>query len=321
MNDYTLHKNDFKRYLLAELPDTRQEQLIFWKRSIPLPVDIIYILFEKRGTLLAKYLDQIGAAYLFAWANFREGNDYGLMIKSQPTANNKAIEGELLLQFEKYFQSSGIGQLLQEFSESLLLNDYEPNISSMFEAMCHEGKKYERIYLPASFKSGILKRFPTLLSFIGNRNGDMFANVVCDEMGIYRSGFGDVLIAYFNKLIEFILLHQNQLGRQYASASPFKLIFEKSPICISNELTIGSVTDGSLWQPLYKNARTTFILNSIHPYSDYLLKDKDLKEMLINLLTAMSIVEDNNLKPQERKVLEKFRQDVSRELRLILENK
>lgn len=319
--DYSLNKNDFKKFLLTELSDTRQDQLTFWKKGIPLPVDIIYSLFEKRATLLSKYLDHIGAAYLFAWGHQQEGNDFGLMLKTEPTKNNIGKQLELMSFFEVNFRPSGVASLLLEFSEMLLIKGYTPNIAAMYEAFCHEGKKYERIFFPTLFKNRINQQFPALLTKIGNRNGDMFANVIADELGIYRSGFGDVLVAYFNKLIDFILIHRNQSGKQYVSISPFNLVEEESANYITTDLQLKRLSDGSLWEPLYRNAQTSFSLNSHHPYTDYIKEEKDMKEMLIHLIRAMSVVEDSNLKAQEKKILEKFRQDVSRELRLMLEKK
>ena len=321
MNDYTLNKSDFKKYLLAELSDTRQDQLTFWKKGIPLPVDIIYSLFEKRGVLLGKYLDHIGAAYLFAWANRNEGNNFKTLLAAQPSKNNLAKRVEITALFDRNFKASGIGPLLIGFSEQLLLKDYVPQTASMFDAITHQGKKYQRIFIPPLFKKMIRGQFPELLTLAGNKNGDMFANVIADELGIYRSGFGDVLVAYFNKLIEFILVHQSASAGQYASVSPFSLSSEGLPDYQDTALKISRIIDGSLWEPYFHNARTSFLLNSSHPFTDYIQDGREMKEMLVLLINAMAVVEDASLKTQDRKVIEKFRQDVSREVRLMLEKK
>ena len=61
MEKITLNKQDFKKHLLANLPDSRQEELIFWKKKIPLPIDLIYKIFDKRGELIKIYLDHISS--------------------------------------------------------------------------------------------------------------------------------------------------------------------------------------------------------------------------------------------------------------------
>ncbi len=66
MKTYIIDKYDYKKYLLSELPDTRQEDLIFWKKTIPMPVDLVYEIFEKRGELFSLYLHHIGAVVLYA---------------------------------------------------------------------------------------------------------------------------------------------------------------------------------------------------------------------------------------------------------------
>src|ERR1700748_1909446 len=88
LNHLATEKYNFRNYLLAELPDTRQEDLIFWKKTIPMPVDLVYEIFEKRGILLKKYLEHIGAAALFAYALQKEGRDWKTELGEQPPRGN-----------------------------------------------------------------------------------------------------------------------------------------------------------------------------------------------------------------------------------------
>lgn len=320
MTTYNLDKYDFKKYLLASLHDARQDQLIFWKNVIPLPLDIVYDIFEKRGILMSKYLDQLGAAYLHAWILNQNGTVLGKESDNQPSADNLALKSRITADFLAFQDASGAGKMLQGFAERLLLADYQPGADAFFQAICHEGKKYSRIYIPAAFKNEISPVFPEFLTAYGKKNGDFFAGVIADHLGIYRSGLGDALVAIFNKLIDFILLNATPGQKNYASTSGFRISASGDDLAPDLDFAKASLPDGSIWEPLYRNAASSFTLNRNHPFSSFFADPAKHGGLIVQLLTAMSKIEDETIKPSERKVIEKFRQDVSRELRLMIEN-
>ena len=89
METQTLNKHDFKKYLLEKLTDSRQEELIFWKKGIPLPIDLVYRIFDQRGELLKIYLDHLSTVSLYSYSAKIESSDYELEINNLPSPENK----------------------------------------------------------------------------------------------------------------------------------------------------------------------------------------------------------------------------------------
>jgi hypothetical protein len=319
MTEYTLDKYDFKKYLLNELHDTRQEDLIFWKSRVPMHVDLIYDLFEKRGILFSLYIHHIGAAYLYAWIMREEGENWPALLAGQPTAkNDRTVITE---KFKKHAAAAGVTALLVELSELFLLENFKADEEALVLALCHQGKKYERLYLPAIIREKISELFPSLLSHMALKNWDMFSNVVADELHIYRMGFADAFAGIFNKLIEYILINSGGSKKSYSNASGLKITQEKETVDRTPLITYGLVQDGCIWEPIYKNARTTFVLNKMHPFASEVRKaGSAAEEMLARLLTVMAEKENEIIRPADKRIIEIFRQDVARELRIQAEN-
>lgn len=319
MKSYTLDKYDFKDYLLAELPDARQDQFVFWKNKSPLPIDIIYELFENRGALIKKYLDHIGAAYLMGFIKKQNNGQWKSLLLQHPSKNNKGIRSDIESLFEKALPNNGLSRVLNECSEMLLLSNYKISALDFADALCHEGKKYDRIFLPSRFRFLISEEFPELLEALATNNSDMFSNVVCDYLGIYRSGFGDVLSAVFNKLLEFILANSANNQKSTTSVTGFKMGGYDYEPAMGTPFISSNVNDGSIWEPLYTKSGSSFILNKNHPFDSYFRKGKNPNELIIQLLRSMAKIEDQTFRTADKKILERFRQDVSREIRLWLE--
>lgn len=317
MTEYALDKYEFKKYLLNELTDTRQEELIFWKRNIPMPVDLIYNIFDKRGTLFRTYLDHIGAAYLFAWIGRQEGMDWEHSFTAQPTDENIGQKALLLERFTKYFDQAQTGEMLAGFSELFLLENYRTEPTALVEALCHEGRKYKRLYIPAQVRQKLQEIFPDLLKYMSRSNWDMFSNVIADELKVYRMGFADAFNGIFIKLIEFVLRYSGTGNKKYVSATGFDLRQSKDAAEDNNDAIYDTVSDGSIWEPAYASGRTYAVLNKLHPYCDELRKNGGGTEtILVELLNVMAEKENEILRDRDKKVIEIFRQDVSRELRV-----
>jgi len=321
MADYTLDKYDFKKYLLTTLPDTRQEELIFWKKNIPMPVDLIYTLFEKRGVLLAAYLNHIGAACLYAYACKDQGKDWINEIGMQPNAGNLNHLGSITSLFKDHLYSSGIGKLLIDLAELLLLENYFPDEKALAIAICHKGRNYKRLFIPAHFREKIKRVFPEILDHIAKSNWDMFSNVVADELKVYRMGFADGFVGIFNSLIELMLINSSTVKKGFSSAAGFKIIHNRGSQKSASGVVYGVVTDGSIWEPVYSDGRTTFVLNQMHPFCDQLRKKGSEAEAIVcQLLSVFAERENQIIRDSEKRIIEIFRQDISRELRLKSEN-
>jgi hypothetical protein len=317
MEAYSLNKYDFKNYLLKELPDTRQIELIFWKKTIPMPVDLVYGIFEKRGELLKKYIDHIGAVYVFGYAHRIAGSNWAEAIEKQPTKDNLQNRKELVSAISLNLHRSNVVTMLKEIADKLLLYNYEIDEERIFAALCHEGRKYKRLYIPSSVRE-IINRFDTkLLKHIAQSNGDMFSNVVADELRVYRMGFADAFTGIFNKLIDFILSFSSQGKRAYVSASDIRLarVIELSDNV--KEPLHGIVLDGSMWEPRFINGSTTCVLNEDHPYGIYVKQQgKGAEKVLSDFAYFLAEVENETVKDSYRRVIEILRQELSRKLRL-----
>lgn len=318
METQTLNKHDFKKYLLEKLPDSRQEELIFWKKGIPLPIDLVYRIFDQRGELIKIYLDHLSAVSLYSYSAKIESSNYDLEISNIPSAENKANEKKLSEQFYKYYIKSKISDLTNVLAERLYVVEYKFTESNYLTAISHEGRKYKRLYLPLKIKESIKVYDSDLLKIVGISNGDMFGNIVADELGVYRSGFSDAFAAIFNKLLDFILEKSDGKLIRNSSASNIRISQVSEPEISYSNINTGKIIDGSLWEPKYLNAKTSFILNSKHPYYE-LINNKTGIEVLVDIVSQSAIIESETVREATSKILETYRQEISRKLRLMAE--
>lgn len=318
METQTLNKHDFKKYLLEKLPDSKQEELIFWKKGIPLPIDLVYKIFEQRGELLKIYLDHLSAVSLHFYAAKNESSNYELDINNLPSSVNKKHKIKLVEQFHEYYSKSKISNLTNVLAEKLFIMEYNFNEDNYFAAICHEGRKYKRLYLPLKIKESIKTYDSELLKIVGVSNGDMFGNIVADELGVYRSGFSDAFAAIFNKLLDFILERTNEKKISASTASKIKISHVQEPATPHFKINSGKIVDGSLWEPKYIDAKSSFILNSNHPYYE-LINNKTGIEVLVDIASQSALIESETIRDLNNKILETYRQDISRKLRLIAE--
>lgn len=318
MEAQTLNKHDFKKYLLEKLPDSRQEELIFWKRGIPLPIDLVYKIFDHRGELLKIYLDHLSAVSLYSYSVKVEIPNYELEINNLPSSDNERKKTKLEDQFHKYYLESKISTLTGVLAERLFLEEYNFTEDNYFTAICHEGRKYKRLYLPLKIKESIKTYDSELLNIVGVSNGDMFGNIVADELGVYRSGFSDAFAAIFNKLLDFILERTNEKQISASTASRIKISQGQEPEGPYLKMNSGKIEDGSLWEPKYTDAKSSFILNSKHPYYELIHKKTGI-EVLVDIVSQSALIENETIRDSTSKILETYRQDISRKLRLIAE--
>jgi hypothetical protein len=318
MESITLNKHDFKKFLLEKLPDSKQEELIFWKKNIPLPIDLVYRIFDERGELLKKYLDYISAILLHSYSDRNKSFNYKIETSNLPSLENKKFKNIFEEQYNSYYLKSDISNVTNILSEKFLIDKYNFTFENYFDAICHEGRKYKRLYLPNNIK-GIIRNFDgRILEDIGISNGDMFGNIISDTLGVYRSGFSDAFAAIFNKLLDFLLEQNNGKQIYTSSASSIKISQVQEPENISIKYNIYKIADGSLWEPKYIDAKSTFILNTKHPYYE-LINFKTSIEVLIDIVSVSALIESETVRDATSKILEINRQEISRKLRLIAE--
>jgi len=318
MEMQTLNKHDFKKYLLLKLPDSRQEDLIFWKKGIPLPIDLVYKIFDKRGELLKIYLDHLSSIALYSYSAKVEDSDHDLKINNLPSVEMKNNIQKLSEQYYKYYLKSKVSDFINLLAEKLYVVEYNFTQSNYITAICHEGRKYKRLYLPLNIKERLEVYDSELLKIAGVSNGDMFGNIVADELGVYRSGFSDAFAAIFNKLLDFIL--EKSSGKAFGKSSASNIRISQvadSEISYSN-INTGKIIDGSLWEPKYLNARSSYIVNEKHPYYEIINK-KSAVEVLIDFTSQSALIENEAVKDINSQILETYRQELSKRLRLIAE--
>lgn len=317
MTRSSFNKYEFKKYLLERLSDCRQEELIFWKKNIPLPVDLIYDLFDKREILFSKYLNHIGSACLSSHIDRLRGIDWITQLKLQPNAGNKSATVRISHDFKDNLATSGVYNLISDLSEFLFLKNYKPDEHTLVEAFCHEGRKYKRLWLPLVFRVRIATTFPQILDHIALSNWDMFSNVVADELKIYRMGFADAFSGIFNKLIEYTLENSCENTMVVCSPSTFNVIHPKEYGPDNIDIDYGIISDGSLWEPKYISGKIKITLNSRHPFCDEIRRlGSDSEQLFVDFLQVLSAKEYGYLKLSDKRLIENFRHDVSRELRL-----
>lgn len=314
--NYSLEKYDFRQYLLKTLKDTRLDELIFWKNTIPMPVDLIYNIFEKRGILLKKYIDHLGAACLCGYSIRKEGGKWRDELAQQPTKENIPQKAEITNRLKRHWTASKVSEMLGELAGVLLLNDYQTDEQTLAESLCHDGRKYKRLYLPPQLESIVRQYFPEVLECISLSNNDMFSNVVADELHIYRMGFADAFSGIFNKLIDFILEHSGD-NKNYSSASAFYVTDDSIGQVQEAPAQYGRVSDGSMWEPIYSSSGTGLLVNSYHPFAEWARSKGPATEEVFNrMLREMAQLENEILKESDRNIIQRFRQDLSRNLRL-----
>lgn len=319
MQKFTLNKYDFVRFVLEERSDTRLEDTVFWISTFPLPVNLVHDIFERRGPLIKTFLHHLYAVMIYADALKHVSSEWNHEIDAQPTPDNKSRREYFFGIFEKGLKDPSIKQVIGRLSFMLMVYGYAPSEADLFEAICHSGRKYKRLYLPKPVKEAIQDYNPQLLKSVSSGNGDMFGQPVADEFNIYRMGFSDKLSTIFNKLLDFIITYSNGSNTNgLANASDIKVIQRNVPRTDSPLFEYGTVSDGSMWEPAYRKASTVAILNQRHPFSD-LLKDPDASaEMIVsNLFFALSECENESVTDREKNFYETMRQTVSRKLRSI----
>jgi hypothetical protein len=302
---YTYDLPDFKRFLNDRNDRYRVDGLIFWQNRIPLPVDLFNRMFGEAEFFFELYLDHLMAA-LVTLAHTKE------VVGPVPFASLPAKEAEpRRAQASQALAAVLSGKAAYRNTASRLagllgLEGYRPDGGRLAAALCHQGKKYARLYFPEAFREVVGTHHPGALSHIAVDNTDMFGNVIADHYDIYRSGFSDALAIIFNLLLEFRLL----CGGNASSLQRISLSVEQEVDGIRVE--VKKTRDGSLWEPDYTDDHL-LRLNPEHPFFRAAARSGNTT-LLGELLHALGKFEYSQFTDAQKKLLENMRQEISREL-------
>jgi hypothetical protein len=314
-----MDRYEFKKYLLSKLDDSRQEELIFWKKKIPMPVDMVYRMYDERAALFGQYTDHILSSYMFALYAKENFQDWQQHFELQPTKNQ---DSRVLQQIYKATVSDkGLHMLAEGITDLLMIPEHEFTEERFLHALTHEGRKYKRLYIHPEFRVLIKQQFPELLDHIATSNGDMYSNIVADILKVYRMGFADAFSVMFNKLIDYTVEKSMTGTKDYSRESRIRVVVSKKDEGAKVFVT-GPVKDGSLWEPLYRNSETAVTISDSHPFVSLVSGlGAGAEEVLQELLYVMACLENESVRESDRRALEIFRQQVSRRLRIRIEDR
>ena len=294
---------DFKRYLNEKNDKYRVDGLIFWKTTIPLPIDLFNRIFNESDQIVTDYVYQVVASAV-AFSNLDSFESaLGVAVTDLPKGDLK--KKTLLLQewlTEHLPNNSAVTLMAYEIADILGLDGFILSIDKVAASLQHQGKKYARIFMPTEVRN-LFNKISGIDS-VGQDNTDMFGNIIADRYKIYRSGFSDALVAIFNGLLDFRILCS---GRG-VHLNNFRVI---TPLVENIDVRLGKTTDGSLWEPGYEDDHY-ITLNSEHPLVRCMSEDES--KPLAELLFFLGEFESRQFSETNKKLIENLRQSVSRSL-------
>lgn len=310
MND-VFDISGFRSFLLADEKRFRLDGLSLWYNSIPLPVDLFEFFFDSWRKNFKLYLDHLMVALMLEEALVIH-SELGLSVEEFPNvAKVNENKGDLFrVVSERKTANIEFKGLSQELAGVLSVENYQLDVGELIGAASVDGKKYKRLFVPKRFREIINRRLPNALKHVATSNGDMFGNVMADDLKLYRAGFGDALAGIFNKLLEYKI---DKCSGYIAVTSSSILHFNEDEsghtlLPVIQERT----TDGSLWEPFF-DGQIKIRLNPRHPHYEAITKCNN-PEATLELLSVMSKLEMNCSNGNELKMLENIRAKVSREL-------
>lgn len=320
MTEYQNTKYDFKKYLLDNLNDAHQDELIFWKKSIPLPIDLVYKIFDESQELIGKYCVHILSLAVMECYYSAKKIDF-IQLNELPSSQIcKSISASII--FKEYSEHKKIQALRELLKSTFHFKELAFDEFDFINSISHDGRKYRRLYVPKELKNSISKIIPVLHDAIGVSNGDMFGNIVADYLKIYRSGFSDAFAAIFNKLIDFHLQFSHDFKESYGNHQKIKVSQVSDPN-LSNEYktSLEKIPDGALWEPAYIDARIVMRINQNHPYWNLVSANKiSSAKVFQDILSQLNSLEFESVKESNKKYLENLRYELSRSLRVSAEN-
>ncbi|MFA0117064.1 hypothetical protein AB4392_05210 [Vibrio breoganii] len=302
--NYQYDLSDFKRYLNDKNSKYQVDGLIFWKTTIPIPIDLFNRIFNESEQIVMDYIYQVVASSVTFNKRTSFEETFNVAVADLP--GDKKLSQQLS-HLNKWLQdnlpsNSETVRMAYEVADILGLDNFEFSIDKVLVALQHKGKKYARIYMPEAVK----KEFFCISGCedVGKDNTDMFGNIIADRYGIYRAGFGDALVAIFNGLLDFRILCSGR-GEHL---SKYRVM---TPLIDNIDVRFGKTSDGSLWEPGYEEDHY-ITLNNEHPLVRNL--SADVSKPLAEVLFYLGEFENGQFSDTNKKLIENLRQEISRSL-------
>jgi len=302
----------YKEFIRFVSDRNRKIQLdddMIWFNRIPVPKSLIERIFFGGEGLLSLYIDHLNSAIAVAIYDLINSKS---ILKTVPSSKYVTEESETI---EEVFNEARKNDTFKELELFVInssgLKGYEAiSLDRFRKALSHNGKKYERIYIPKKIKAHVNSRAPKILQKIGTSNGDMFGNVLADELNIYRSGFSDAFASIFKEYLEFKFEHFSSLDPSLSALG----IAQEEHLSGIGTLIKSRHNISSLWEPSLTNGGIiSAVLNELHPL--YLNDEIDTETRLKLIILALSYEEMHIIDIQEKQQIEAFRQRVSQTLR------
>lgn len=300
---YQYDLSDFKRYLNDKNSKYRVDGLIFWKTTIPIPIDLFNRIFNESDHIVTDYVYQLAASAVAFSHQEQFESIFEVAVTDLPKGDLKKKHVALLDWLnEQLPERSEITRMAYEVADTLGLEAFIFSTEKVAEALQHQGKKYARIFMPEAVKA----HYTLILGCesVGTANMDMFGNIIADRYGIYRAGFGDALVAIFNGLLDFRILCSGR-GEHLSN---YRIV---APLIEDIDVRLAKTSDGSLWEPGYEDDHY-ITLNNEHPLIRNLSEEQS--RPLAECLFFMGEFENGQFSDTNKKLIENLRQEVSRSL-------
>uniref|UniRef100_UPI004048A4EB hypothetical protein n=1 Tax=Yoonia sp. TaxID=2212373 RepID=UPI004048A4EB len=301
--------NEFTNFCMKRNKSIRVDGDMVWSGTIPLPESLIKRIFFGAERLLSAYLDHLISSIAIAIYDLSNNSD---TLNAVPSPEFAEDNSDLLIKIWTFSQSHEKFTQLQDFiiKSSGLGNYTSLDLLRFNQALKHKGKKYARLYVPTVLKKRFGEIAPKINNKVGISNGDMFGNVIADDLNIYRSGFSDAFAGIFKEYLEFKFLHFDSVDPSLSvlGVAREEIYPEIGALIISKHQT------NSLWEPrLGVQGAINALLNDTHPL--LLSDDLNEKQKLDLIILALSHEEMHTMSESEKELIESFRQRVSQTLK------
>lgn len=300
---------EFLNFCNQKNPKIRIDADVVWHGKIPLPNSLVKKIFFDAQNMLSLYLDHLISACAVKTYDLLNSTNFFSLV---PAVSLQTDRGDHVSHFlEAVRQNQKFIEIENFIIHASGLQNYQKLTPKRFTATLHHaGKKYERIYVPKKLKLFISKTAPKLNESIGISNGDMFGNVIADELNIYRSGFSDAFAGIFKEYLEY----KFEFFGNFDPALSTLGVVSRVNYDDMGSVSISKNIVGNLWEPKLgsKGGIDTFI-NETHPM---MLKENLSADERFNLLLlAMSHEEMHQMNDYNKELIEEFRMRVSNILR------
>ena len=300
---------EFLSFCQQSNDNIRLEADAVWYGKIPLPESLVKKLFFDAEKFLSIYLDHLISAYAIRTYDLLKGSHFSHSAPSSSLVSENRIQLQQVLPNAR--QNEKFNSIEANVVKASGLKTYVNLTESKFlHTVAHSGKKYERIYVPKKIKSYIAASAPRLNDKVGISNGDMFGNVIADELKIYRSGFSDAFAGIFREYLEFKFEFFGNLDPSLSTLG----VVQKVHYDGAGSVLLSKHMQGQLWEPaLGKDGGIDVKVNELHPLM--LKEGLSSTERLNLLLLAFAHEEMNLMNDNDKELIEEFRNRVANVLK------